>query len=173
MLKPPLLLLADTQEPANCQSETLQIAVRSPSHPESHFGAQENLLGTLAVQFPGPALIIVGIPVHTEPMDPLLVQEPVVDHSPLLQVDVKVPVYPILQIGVQEDCAGALTTQFPGPELGIDGGVLQEVLVHMPVVNQIPEAQVADRVPVKATLQTGVHVVPFAALVVHPPAPAF
>jgi hypothetical protein len=64
-------------------------------------------------------------------------------------------------------------TQFPAPAFAIIGTPTQFVEVQVPLVVQVPEVQLALRVPEYPELQAGVHVVPEAAPETQFPAPAF
>jgi len=66
---------------------------------------------------------------------------------------------------------GVGTTQSPAPEEVIDGREVQEVLEQIPLVDQIPKEQEAERTPVKPELQIGVQLVPSRGLAVQSPGP--
>jgi hypothetical protein len=103
----------------------------------------------------------------------VLEQAPVEVHRPFVQVADKVPVKPVLQTGVHVVPVGELETQFPIPALVITGSDGQLVVEHVPEVVHNPELQVAERVPEKPELKTGVHVVPVTEFATQSPGLAF
>jgi hypothetical protein len=63
-----------------------------------------------------------------------------------------------------------IVAQFPAPALAMTGRVAQAVEVQDPVIPQLPELHLAERVPEYPEAQTGVHVVPSGVLVPQVPA---
>jgi hypothetical protein len=131
------------QEPEVDQVELVQVAVRVPEYPVIHKGVHVVPLGELETQFPAPAFGITGVAVQA-----VLLQTPVDVQLAEAHVAEREPAKPELQVGVQVVPEGALSGQSPAPEFGIPGRPLHDVLVHMPVVVQAPELQVAERDPV-------------------------
>lgn len=135
------------QDPVVVQLPELHVAVKVPVKPEMQVGTQELPLVEGTVQLPGPALVMEGAEVH--PVG-TAVQDPVVIQLPELQTAERVPVKPVSQVGVQVVPVVEGLVQFPGVEFAIGGDVVQSVLgatVQDPVVVQLPELQVAARVP--------------------------
>lgn len=92
----------------------------------------------------------------------MLAQDPLVVQTPKSHVAERVPAYPTLQTGVHMVPLAELMAQFPASALAITGREGQAVLAQVPVVIQLPEEHVAERVPENPALQVGVQVVPLA-----------
>lgn len=91
------------------------------------------------------------------------------DQLPTLQVAERVPPNPELQTGVQTVPSGELATQSPGMALAIEGDEAHAVLAQEPLIIQLPEEQVANRVPENPELHTGVQVAPLTEFAVQSP----
>lgn len=126
------------QDPNVAQAPALQVADSVPVKPVRQTGTQVAPLAELMTQVPASALEIVGNEAQVE-----LVQVPVLVHAPSEQVALNVPVNPTLQVGVQVVPLAAFATQFPAPALVTVGGVVQAVLVQLPVGIQVPDEHVA------------------------------
>jgi hypothetical protein len=157
----------EVQVPVVDQEPEEHVAERVPVYPVLHTGTHVVPEAAPETQFPAPAFVIVGVPPQL-----VEVQVPVGVQVPELQFAERVPEYPELQVGTQVVPDADPEIQFPGPAFAIDGVPAQLVEVQVPVGVQVPELQVAERVPVYPELQVGTHVVPEAAPETQFPAPA-
>jgi hypothetical protein len=150
--------------PEVVQDPRLHVADKVPMYPELHVGVHVVPVAEFATQVPAPEFAMSG-----SPEQDVLVHVPVELHTALEHVAERVPVYPLKQTGVQIVPEEAPETQFPAPELEIGGSPVQAVLVQDPVVDQVPELHVAERVPVYPVAHAGEHVVPLLMGRVHVP----
>jgi len=153
------------QEPVIAQEPAVHLAPRVPVYPVLHLGTQDDPEGVEVAQFPGPALEMLGAEQELGEQEPPITQEPV------LHLALRVPVYPVLHLGTQEDPEGVDEAQFPGPPLVMPGAE-QALGVQVPVVDQEPELQVAVRVPVYPPLQVGTQDPPETVVATQFPGPA-
>jgi len=125
-----------------------QVAVRVPSHLPVQRGEQTAASLAGITQFPTSLSLKGGAVRHCSAVfkehDPLFV------HTPELQVELRDPLYPELHIGIQVVPEAEGITQFPLPAFEMAKAAVHcapVLITQLPVFDQVPELQVALRVP--------------------------
>lgn len=143
-------------DPVGTHVPFLHVASRVPRKSGAHTGTHVVPLPTdSSVQFPAIELLMAGIPEQF-----VVTHVPVKVHSAFVQVAERSPKNCVSQVGLHLVPEREPEVQVPALAFAILGKSIHEVLVHVPLVDHVPERQVAESSPKNSALHVGVHVFP-------------